>query len=251
MVRNQIKTHTEGSNVVMTGEVPLTLANDLQALDELALKKLQLSPKDELEAISFGNDLHKYKRDQVVELAMKTKNAGIQYILCGNDYSSMLITTYNKTLHKEVVLLIVENLSLLDISVMNKSEQANYCDTLFLLLRSPAVVVDVKLFKRVFNMTEEMSDLFLSTASTRHVVLCSALQENSMPQVGNNAMGVDTLLFILKYFHKNNPSSSTNEISTTILTSRKEEIEAWIKETMPDCAGLPLTWVFEVLDLYI
>ena len=47
-----------------------------------------------------------------------------------------------------------------------------------------------------------------------------------------------------------NPTESL-KISQKIADYRKPEIEAWIQEKIPDYVGLPLSWVFKVIDLHV
>ena len=43
---------------------------------------------------------------------------------------------------------------------------------------------------------------------------------------------------------------SLKDLQEQIIEARREEIQEWVKVNMPDCEGLPLSWVYKVFDLY-
>lgn len=124
------------------------------------------------------------------------------------------------------------------------------------LLQHKVIVADVKLFKKTWIVTQAIRPSSTRKARLLHecIILSDVLYYHSAIASGHvSKMPIATLLFIMAHFANVDDQDLTPDfkiLRTESLEVRHDEIKAWVGKHMPDCINLPLSWVFQVYDLY-
>lgn len=211
--------------------------------------KLTTSEKTELERFKRKDT----ERDfvQLEELAKTTSNAGVQYLML--DTSDLVAYVLNsKTLRPEIIPLFIERLlSFTTLPLLYTPYSA-----LKTLILSPVVASDVNLFRQVWEaaVTLQLMEA-VSQPLKGAALLATVLSKHSSGfNRERGPMSVETMLFILSYINKCDNGDFPLPVEIYVkqsLADHKNEIEAWVESNMPDYVGLPLSWVYECLDLYM
>jgi hypothetical protein len=220
---------------------------------KLAFNRLNLPPADRLEALSLDQIYDSAKR---YSLAKDTLNAGVQYVL-SNDEDTLSAVLNNPNLSPQVITLLTERIIDLDLPTWTRWTQPLYRTTIR-LLKHKLVVADVNLFKQAwtaFKVFNKVTDNEIGVANMLKggTVIEDTLNLNAAMEQ-NNAMGIETLLFIFSHLNGNDPATlslSLKELREEIIVNRAGELEPWIEKNMPDYIGLPLSWPLRVLDLHV
>jgi hypothetical protein len=218
---------------------------------EKDLDSFHLSATEKLEVTAFRRKDTDHDFVQLEELAQTTSNAGIQYLML--DTSDLVACVLcSKNLRPEIVPLLLERLLSGATSPLTSSPYS----ALKNLILSPVIVNDVKLFKQVWvTIINSKHVESVDTPLRRVNLLTEVLSKYSICVNKNrNDMSIETLLFILIYINKQDDSNFSmvvNLLRQQTLNERREEIAIWVKEKMPDCIDLPLSWTLEVADLYL
>jgi hypothetical protein len=224
---------------------------------EDVLKSLNLSDAENMEVVSLERNRHKYTMVALQGLAGRTTNAGVQFLLL-DDPDSILSVVSNSNLSPLVVRLLAERISKVDALDPTNSRTRSFAlktyRTIEGLMRHRLVVADVELFKRVWDSVKNFDEDTDATiqAITSTSAFLGLLRLNSVSSLESH-MSIETLLFILSRLVEAPESAivpTSRELLDLILTNRRDEIAVWVKENMPDCVDLPLSWTLKVVDLY-
>ena len=234
----------------MRRHYPSMILPQSNAEAEKDLSSFHLSAKEQLEVAAFRRKDTDHDFVQLEELAQITSNAGIQYLML--DTSDLVAYVLrSKNLRPEIVPLLLERL----LSCATSPLTASPYSALKNLILSPVIGSDVRLFKQVWvTIISSKHIASVDTPLRRVNLLTEVLSKYSTYFNKNpNGMSIETLLFILAYINKqdgSNFSMVVNLMRQQTFNERREEIIIWVKENMPDCIDLPLSWTLEVADLY-
>jgi hypothetical protein len=223
---------------------------------ELALESFLLTPEEMLEVNSVYRELSRVPAHFFESMAETTSNAGVQYILI--DYSGLaLFLLDNKNLHPKVALSILDRVGKIEPSTLTELASIRLVTkVMHALIRHPAITSDAQLFKRAW----EFSKINLHGIRSKRfdyagsLLLGALVKQSAIKNYSSEPMSVATLLLILSYINKldeEQVNSSLRFFSNQLPKEHGPEIDAWIVANMPDCVDLPLSWVLEVVDLYI
>jgi hypothetical protein len=207
---------------------------------------LSAAEMSEVEAVSLK--LKKYSLFELEKLTRTTTNAGVQHVLLSRP-DLVLDVLNSRNLNAKVIPPFLKRMQ----NFKTAPLPFNGPRAIYYLVSNKLVVADVGLFKQVWSTAEMMrvSQHTTKTIASDDYLLYATLSEHSKAKV--NAMNVETLLFIFTYLNKHEDDliSSFKDLRSQILETRGKEIRAWVKVNIPDCEGLPLSWVYKVFDLYV
>ena len=218
-----------------------------------AIKDFDLSYAENIEAVSLELNYHKYDSVTLRSLAYNTTNAGEQCLLLG-DPNSILSVITNSNLSPHIVLLLIRRINavrprpLVPSDNLMRSYVLTTYRVLEYLMRNRVVVNDVVLFQQVWDAAvrfECSTEVFESIASF-YLVKRLGLGQHS-------DKALETMLFILGRISNPDSKLMTPELTTKLgfaLEDYEDAIRAWASKKIPDCNGLPLTWILKVVDLY-
>ena len=223
---------------------------------ELALESFHLTPEEMLEVNSVCRDLYKLSAHFFENIAELTSNAGVQYVLI--DHAELILFLLdNKSLHPKVALSILNRFGEIGPQMLTDSSTIRLVNKIMHgLIRHPTIASDAQLFKRAWEFIEIDHFKVRSRRSdyAGSLLLGALVKQSSIKDYISDPMSVDTLLLILSYINKleeGQVSPSLRAFIDNLKKTQNLKIEAWIKTNMPDHVGLPLSWVLEVVDLYI
>lgn len=219
----------------------------------VVLDSFRLTPEELVEFKIVTGGFEHCDGEELEKLARTTRNAGLQHFLMGKDDLTLEVLG-NHNLSVKVVNIFLGRVQAL--KAARKSFNSRYL--LSELLKNKVVVADAKLFKRTWDIMSDADTGGTSNflrASYDDSMLRDSLASHSASKAGQvNAMSVGTLLFVLSHLNKRDPETilySLVELRAKIIENREAEIRAWVKTHMSGCEDLPLSWVYEVFDLYI
>jgi hypothetical protein len=223
-------------------------------LTDVILDSFNLSARELLEIEAVSDKLMsptpiEYK--SLEKLAGLTCNAGMQYLMLDKGWLVSLVIN-NPNLNPEVVSHFLLRIRRIKLARYPFDITQAFHD----LARNKLVISDVTLFKQFWATAGVVKRSQVPTETLAgESLLYSSMDEYSMNKQGAaHAMSIETLMFILALVSKRDVSSinpSLFSLCETILEDRREEIRAWVEVNMPEYDGLPLSWIYEVLDLYV
>lgn len=227
---------------------------------QLALESFHLTPEETLEVNSVYRELSKVPAHFFESMAAGTNNVGVQYILI--DYEELVLFLLdNKNLHPTIALSIIDRLCKIEPQMLTGPASIRFINKAGVALTQNSIVIsDAKLFKHAWESSKManhhgvVSKRFDSDSDG--ALLLSLLLTHSANAHNNSAsmISMGTLLLILSYVNKLDEANIVSSLCfyrDELARVYDSEIKAWIAFNMPDHVGLPLSWVLEVVDLYI
>lgn len=222
-----------------------------------ALNSFNLSAAEHETVMRIRQEGWEDNEASIQKLAKTTSNVGIQYLMIGK-WDTILHALGNRNLSPKVIALLLESVRSFGLWTPYDRRFRVFGPTAYSavasLIKSKVVVTDLNLFMEVWDVFENFEDAGEPTMKARaySTLLHNALYLNST-KAKSMGMSVNTLLFILSLIHKfpeEAVSTLLTSLRNSIIETRKEEIKSWVEENMSDCVDLPLSWVYEVFDLY-
>ena len=221
---------------------------------DMVLESFNLSARELLEIEAISSKLMSpvpTEYEYLEKLAGMTCNAGMQYLMLDKGWLVSIVIN-NPNLNPEVVTHFFSRIRRMKFAKYPFDITQVFHD----LARNKLIISDVTLFKQLWITAGFIQGSHVQTKTIGdESLLYSSLDEYPVNNQGAApAMSIETLLFILALVSKRNVLSinpSLFNLCETILENRREEIRTWVEVNMPDCIDLPLSWVYEVLDLYV
>lgn len=194
---------------------------------QLQMLGIQLSWFEKLQVNFCGSNFLGTKRKLLKMLAYSTKNVGLQVLMLQNlDLLTRLVTNPHF------------NLALVP-SVLGIAERYSSEELVDELILGRAVCADMKTFKFIVKKyaNDEKKILWWIRILLVH-------------RPKNLSTG--TLLFLFSYLKDHDDEIAyLSSHAKARIESRKPEVEAWVNVNMPEFVDIPLSWVLEMVDLYV
>ena len=193
---------------------------------------------------------------ELENLAKTTTNVGVQYLMVSKQ-EAILSALANDNLDPKVIMLLLE--STRRITSLARVDRGHRLDVFSLyraLIKNRTVVSSMSLFMQTWSAFENFeNDMSSKTKESSYVQLLhgTLAVHSKESRDDKTSMSVGTLLFIsnrLNAIRAGMILTMTKSLRDAIVRTRIEEIRAWIEENMPDYADFPLSWIYEVFDLY-
>ena len=223
---------------------------------EAAIQSFRLTPDElaELENLKPSLDNFTSSREVLEYIASTTVNVGIQYLLF-NQPRLVSFVANSEYLDPRAIPPFLDRVA---DTHQRRSLYVSEIAAVNALVEHKVVVSDVALFKRTWDVAKLLNPRLLSPlkeAESDFDYFFFTLDWHSTSSKDNaNAMSIETLLLILAHLYRQEQKHEIDRVLDTIrakaLQARDIEIKAWIRENMPDYAGVPLSWVLKIYDLH-
>lgn len=225
-----------------------------------ALDSFNLSPVDRDETLRVKKDGWEDTLSEAQELAKTTQNVGIQYLMV-SEWDTILHVLVNDSLSPKVIVMLLDVIKSAGPWTQGRNAPRPFTLTTYraveYLLRSKVVAAEPHLFSRAWEALEDFEEGggLEAYASSYCLMFYNALYYHSTKAVNDDMiMSIETLLFILGRLHKfpeGSVSTLMQKLISSIIEDRWDEIQVWVENNMPDYVDLPLSWLYEVLDLHM